>query len=52
MERPCKDEVVIDAQLIKTLRKITLKYEPASLVDYDESKDDPVAISDQLRGWD
>jgi hypothetical protein len=48
VKRPCKDEVVVDAQLIETLGEITLENQPASLVDYDESKDDPVAISDQV----
>jgi hypothetical protein len=32
---PCQDEVVIDAQLVQTLSKVSLENKPAGLVDYD-----------------
>jgi hypothetical protein len=35
VERPRKDEIVIDAQLIETLCKITLEDKPAGFIDYD-----------------
>lgn len=53
MECACEDEVVVDAQLIEALRKITLEYQTASLIDDDECKDDPIpfpSASSDTRG--
>lgn len=47
MERPCKDQVIIDAQFIETFCKIALKNEPASLINYDKSKYDPAYVREE-----
>ena len=41
MKCTCEDEVVIDTQLVETVREVALVDQPTGLVDYDESKDDP-----------
>lgn len=49
VECPCENEVVVDRQLVQALSKVTLVYQPASLIDDDQCVDNPgVHCQDKL----
>lgn len=48
MESTCKDEIVIDTELVETFGEVALVYEPTSLVYYDKSEDDPATYTSAL----
>jgi hypothetical protein len=45
MKCACEHEVVIDAELIQSIGKVSLIDEPASLIDDDQCEDNPFAIA-------
>jgi len=40
VKRPCKDQIVVDAQLVQTFVKVSLVDQPPGFVDYYQGKHD------------